>query len=514
MVEKIIDFEIPKISPSIIMVAGVGGGGSNAVNYMYELGIAEVSFMVCNTDRQALYRSPVPIKVRLGENLTQGLGAGNNPERGREAAMESLDEIIEIFKREGTKMVFITAGMGGGTGTGAAPVIAKAARELGILTVAIVTLPFKTEGKKRMTHAQEGIEELGRYVDSLLLINNENIQEIYGKLTLTEAFGKADDILATAAKSIAEIITRDNVVNVDFADVQTVMSNSGVSLMGSGRSSGEDRAMNVANAALSSPLLNHNDIRGARNILINITSGEEEITLEETYLITEYIQERSGNDADIIWGAGNDLSLGQEIGVTIIATGFDLTNMPQLFSRVPRSPMQEYLDDKREEERLVPKGEETGEADEENRFSKPRSKWTPPDEPSPNIYKGFNRPQVTPRTLSSEPLSGREMGEAGRFERSISQVTEAPASASGSGGYSPLDRQPAQPSGPQVIERKGKGEEINMDAYENVPAFVRRNMKFVKDNPDEAGRGSRITLREENPNSERVKPKDSNSLFD
>ena len=233
---KIIDFEIPKLSPSIIMVTGVGGGGSNAVNHMYELEIADVSFMVCNTDPQALRNSPVPVKVRLGQN---GLGAGNNPEKGRQAALESLDEIIEIYKREGTKMVFITAGMGGGTGTGAAPVIARAAKEMGILTVAIVTIPFKTEGPKRMRQAYQGIEELRGCVDSLLLINNENIQEIFGKLTLTEAFGKADDILATAAKGIAEVITRENTVNVDFADVQTVMTDSGVALMGSGRASGE-----------------------------------------------------------------------------------------------------------------------------------------------------------------------------------------------------------------------------------------------------------------------------------
>lgn len=510
--EKIIDFEIPKITPSIIMVAGVGGGGSNAVNYMYELGIADVSFMVCNTDRQALYRSPVPIKVRLGENLTQGLGAGNNPERGREAAMESLDEIVDIFKREGTRMVFITAGMGGGTGTGAAPVIAKAARELGILTVAIVTLPFKTEGKKRMMHAQQGIEELGQYVDSLLLINNENIQEIYGKLTLTEAFGKADDILATAAKSIAEIITRDNVVNVDFADVQTVMSESGIALMGSGRANGDDRAMEVANAALASPLLNHNDIRGAKNILINITSGEEEITLEETYLITEYIQERSGNDADIIWGAGNDFSLGKDIEVTIIATGFDMASMPELFQRVPRSPMQEYLDDRREEEQAAAgEGAVEGEAGESEGGSgerrppmppKPRVKWTPPEEPSPNIYPGFDRPRITPRAISSDPQS---------IVKNAPVADNAP-----SGGYSPLDRQPQmpQPSGPQVIESKGKENEINMDAYENVPAFVRRNMKFVKDSSDDAGRGSKVTLRDENPAAEKEKPKESNSLFD
>lgn len=498
-----IDFEIPKISPSIIMVTGVGGGGSNAVNHMFELGIADVSFMVCNTDRQALYRSPVPIKVRLGENLTQGLGAGNNPERGREAALESLDEITEIYKREGTRMVFITAGMGGGTGTGAAPVIAKAAKSLGILTVAIVTLPFRTEGKKRMSHAYEGIEELKQYVDSLLLINNESIQDIYGKLTLTEAFGKADDILATAAKSIAEIITREYTVNVDFADVQTVMKDSGIALMGSGRASGEERAMEVANAALTSPLLNHNDIKGARNILINITSGDEEITLEETYLITEYIQERAGNNADIIWGAGNDPALGNDIEVTIIATGFEIDTMPQNFGHVTSSPLQAQVDARarREAEEAEEEMQVSGEAcenvnltddddipaEEEIKVTaKPRVKWTPPTEASPNIYPAFNRPRV-----SARPLTGDNE------EHRIPTPTIA----------TPSTLQP------QVIGNKGKESDIDIDEYENVPSWVRRNMKFVKDNPEDGGRNSRVVLKDEQAADDKKTP-GNNSLFD
>ncbi len=306
--------------PSIIMVAGVGGGGSNAVNHMFDLGITDVTFIVCNTDRQALNRSQVPIKVMLGE----GLGAGNRPERARAAALNHIGDITSVFEREGTRMVFITAGMGGGTGTGAAPVIAKAAKDMGILTVGIVTLPFKAEGPLRTRQAQEGIEQLRGVVDSLLIINNESIQEIYGKLPLTEAFGKADDILATAAKGIAEIITRDGIINVDFADVRTVMSDSGISLMGSGRAGGADRAQRAADLALNSPLLNHNNIVGARNVLLSITSGRDEVTLEEAYWIAEYIQERAGNRADMIWGAGSNLALEDEIEVTIIATGFDL----------------------------------------------------------------------------------------------------------------------------------------------------------------------------------------------
>ena len=327
--------DIAPVSSSIIMVVGVGGGGSNAVNHMYKLGITDVSFMVCNTDRQALERSPVPIRIRLGESLTEGLGAGNKPERGRAAAEESIEEIREVFQEKNIKMVFVTAGMGGGTGTGAAPVIAKAAKEMGILTVAIVTIPFKTEGRRRIMQALEGIEEIRHNVDSLLVVNNENIHEIYGELTLSEAFGKADDILATAAKSIADIITQEYRINVDFADVQTVMKDSGIALMGSARGSGENRALEVAEAAMSSPLLNHKDISGAKNVLLNITSGSREVTLTETYQITQFVQERTGNDnaTDLIWGAGTDDSLGDDIRITVIATGFDIDSIPAVRDR-------------------------------------------------------------------------------------------------------------------------------------------------------------------------------------
>lgn len=327
--------DIAPVSSSIIMVVGVGGGGSNAVNHMFKLGITDVSFMVCNTDRQALERSPIPTKIRLGETLTEGLGAGNKPERGRAAAEESIEEIKEAFREKNIKMVFVTAGMGGGTGTGAAPVIAKAAKEMGILTVAIVTIPFKTEGRRRIMQAIEGIEEIRHNVDSLLVVNNENIHEIYGELTLSEAFGKADDILATAAKSIAEIITQEYRVNVDFADVQTVMKDSGIALMGSARGSGDNRALEVAEAAMSSPLLNHKDISGAKNVLLNITSGSREVTLTETYQITQFMQERTGNDnsTDLIWGAGTDESLGDDIRITVIATGFDIDSIPAVRDR-------------------------------------------------------------------------------------------------------------------------------------------------------------------------------------
>lgn len=316
------------VTPSIITVIGVGGGGGNAVNHMYKTGIADVSFMVCNTDRQALLNSPIPEKIQLGE----GLGAGNTPERGRQAAEASMEQIISALKVNSTRMLFITAGMGGGTGTGAAPVIAKAAKELGILTVAIVTIPFESEGRPRIEQAIEGINTISKCVDSLIIINNAHIEEMYGDLSLREAFGKADDMLATAAKSIADIITQHYLVNIDFADVQKVMSNSGVAVMGSARGDGPNRAIEVAEEALKSPLLHHKDIKGASNVLLNITSGTNEVTMSETRKITSFIQEKSatGNSTDLIWGAGYDDSLGDDIKVTVIATGFDIKSIPAI----------------------------------------------------------------------------------------------------------------------------------------------------------------------------------------
>lgn len=316
---------LPKKSPSIIMVLGVGGAGGNAVNHMYDLGINDVTFMVCNTDRQALNASPVPIKVQLGE----GLGAGNDPNKGRQSAIESLDDIVLRFEQERTKMVFITAGMGGGTGTGAAPVIAKAAQDKGLLTVGIVTLPFNAEGRKRIDQANKGLEELRNNVDSLVVIHNDNIAKIYGSLPLEEAFGKADDILATAAKGIAELITREGIVNVDFADVKAVMTNGGMALMGSGRASGEDKILKATEAALSSPLLNHQEIKGARDILFNLSYSPGQISFEEATAVLNMIQNKASrsvgdsHSANIIWGAGIDTSLNDEVVLTIVATGFE-----------------------------------------------------------------------------------------------------------------------------------------------------------------------------------------------
>ncbi len=314
-------FDLPIDNSSIIKVIGVGGGGSNAVNHMYKQGIKGVDFIVCNTDQQALDMSPVPLKIVLGASLTKGRGAGSLPEVGKNAAIENIEEVKALLANN-TEMVFITAGLGGGTGTGAAPIIAKAAKEMGILTVGIVTIPFGFEGKKRKAQADEGLEALKENVDTLLVISNDKLREIYGNLKVTEAFGHADDILATAAKGIADIITTTLQINTDINDVKTVMKESGVAIMGSAMASGEQRALRAVEQAMSSPLLNDSNIKGARYVLVNVTCGEDEITMDEFGEITDYIQDAAGMTAEVIKGYGVDPSLGDKVNVTIIATGF------------------------------------------------------------------------------------------------------------------------------------------------------------------------------------------------
>ncbi|MGI4832795.1 MAG: cell division protein FtsZ [Janthinobacterium lividum] len=315
-------FEVPSQSRSIIKVVGVGGGGSNAVKHMHKQGIKDVEFIICNTDRQALESSTVPNKLQIGVDLTEGLGAGAKPERGRQAAIESREQIRELLNN-GTKMLFITAGMGGGTGTGAAPVIAQVAQELGILTVGIVTAPFLFEGKKKREQAEQGIRELSEHCDTVLVILNDKLRQLYGNLPMGAAFAKADSVLTTAAKSIAEIITVTADINVDFEDVKTVMKDSGAAVMGSAITEGENRARRAAEEALNSPLLNNTDIRGAQRILLSIMSGDQaELEMDELSEITEYIQHKAGEEAEVIFGHGTDDTLGQSIRVTVIATGF------------------------------------------------------------------------------------------------------------------------------------------------------------------------------------------------
>ena len=314
-------FNLPKSRSQAIKVIGVGGGGSNAVNYMFEQGIAGVQFVICNTDSQALANSPVPTRIQLGQAITEGLGAGANPEVGEQAAIESMEEVKAVLD-EGTKMVFITAGMGGGTGTGAAPVIAGIAKEMDILTVGIVTAPFFFEGRMRLEQAEKGIENLRKNVDSLIVINNDKLRELYGNLGFKNGFSKADEVLTTAAKGIAEVITQHYAMNIDLRDARTVLKNSGTAIMGSARGSGENKAKDAISAALDSPLLNNNKITGARNVLLLILSGNNEITMDEIGVINDYIQQEAGNSANIIMGIGEELDLGDEISVTVVATGF------------------------------------------------------------------------------------------------------------------------------------------------------------------------------------------------
>jgi cell division protein FtsZ len=337
MSDDIMNFDLPVERSSIIKVLGIGGGGNNAVNHMFEKGITDVNFVICNTDHQALLKSQVPIKVQIGESLTEGRGAGSKPEIGKQAAIENIDDVMDALSGN-TKMVFITTGMGGGTGTGATPVIAKACKEAGLLTIAVVTIPFKSEGKVRIRQAIDGVTELKDYVDSLLVINNEKLREIYGNQSVSTAFAKADDILTTAVKGIAEIITVTGYINVDFADVETVMKNSGVSIMGMGKAAGENRAIKAIEDALSSPLLNSNDVTGAKSILINISSGigEHEITMDELGEITDFMYDAASDDALIIRGLSKDENLNDEISVTVIATGFESNSIFQPYK--PKKP--------------------------------------------------------------------------------------------------------------------------------------------------------------------------------
>ena len=331
----------------IIKVIGVGGGGSNAVNYMYNQGIKGVDFVVCNTDRQALDISPVPCKIQLGKTLTEGRGAGMLPEVGMNAAFENIEELRELLS-ENTKMVFVTAGMGGGTGTGAAPVIAQISKELGILTVGIVTVPFDFEGKKRKMQAEEGLERLRQNVDTLLVISNDKLRTIGKSLSVSEAFQKADNILTVAAKGIAEVIAETGLINVDFNDVNTVLRNSGRALMGSAMASGENRALEAVKGAMNSPLLNDHDIHGASYVLLNITYGNEEILMDEIMEITDFIQDAAGDNAEVIWGYGYDSNLDNNLCVTLVATGFS-SNTNEVSVAIPERKVMNLTDEVKNE---------------------------------------------------------------------------------------------------------------------------------------------------------------------
>ena len=345
-------FDLPKNKSNVMKVMGVGGGGSNAVNYMYKQGIRGVDFIVCNTDSQALEESPVPNKIQLGVNLTEGLGAGANPEIGKLAALESYEELKNLLETQ-TKMLFITAGMGGGTGTGAAPIIAEMAKEFDILTVGIVTIPFNFEGKNRELQAIKGLEKLKRSVDSLIIINNNKLREVYGNLGFKEGFSKADEVLATAAKGVAQVITHHYTQNIDLKDAKTVLSNSGTAIMGSSTASGSNRANEAVIKALDSPLLNDNKIEGSKNVLLLIISGSDEITIDEIGEINEHIQNETGNSANIIMGVGEDLDLGNNISVTVIATGFGDEKQQSLVSSETKKVIYTLDEDHPFEKKLI-----------------------------------------------------------------------------------------------------------------------------------------------------------------
>ncbi|MFO8022075.1 MAG: cell division protein FtsZ [Perlabentimonas sp.] len=476
MTEELIPFDLPVDNKSIIKVIGVGGGGSNAVNHMFELGIKDVDFVVCNTDAQALQNSPVQIKIQLGSSLTEGRGAGNKPEIGKQAAIENIQDTIDVLS-DGTKMVFVTAGMGGGTGTGAAPIIAKAAKELGLLTVAIVTIPFRNEGKRRIAQAIEGIEELEKHVDSLLVINNEKIREMYGDLKISEAFSKADDVLAIAAKGIAEIITVHGYINVDFADVETVMNNSGVAIMGSAMAEGEDRALKAVEEALSSPLLNNNDISGARNILLNVTSGQHEITMDEIGQITDFIQAAAGEDADLIWGNGTDSRLEEKLNVTVIATGFGTNSIPELYSRkkkVDVIPLDGESSTNREIEESILNIKEKPAAPPPaaRKSKKPADKWQQTIEFDLSKDDGF-----------LEPKESSSVDKELEFE-----VTSAPSKPKGKSD----NTKSVYRSDPTPIPTK----EI-FEKMEKIPAYKRKNIKLEDMKHSEKSNVSRFTLNQE-----------------
>ncbi len=458
MAEQLANFEFQNKKGTEIKVIGVGGGGGNAVNHMFKLGIRDVDFVICNTDAQALDASPILNRVQLGASLTEGRGAGNKPEVGREAALENIEDVKKALENN-TKMVFITAGMGGGTGTGGAPVIAKACREAGYLTVGIVTIPFRNEGRRRIKQAADGIAELEDYVDSLLIINNERIREMYGDFGISEAFSKADNVLATATKGIAEIITVPGYINVDFADVETVMRNSGLAIMGTGVAKGENRAEEAVNLALNSPLLNNNDIRGAKNILLNITSGTIEATMDEVGKITDFVQARAGFDADMIWGNGKDSAMGEELSVTIIAAGFSHSAIPGFHDKVEN--------EKKEKHDLVEPGLETNNI----QIVKPAAK-TNADNPAKQRFIEFD--------IDEERKKEEDDFEA--LYPVTSKQRNSKASNSFDGDY-------------------GSISDDEVENLENIPAYLRKNLRM--NDPQLKKKFSNLSVTSENKISDK-----------
>ena len=466
------NFDLPVERSSIIKVLGIGGGGNNAVNHMFEKGIKDVNFVVCNTDHQALTKSPVKLKVQIGESLTGGWGAGSSPEVGRQAAIENLGNVMDALSGN-TRMVFITTGMGGGTGTGATPVIAKACKDAGLLTIAVVTIPFKSEGKVRIKQAIDGVTELKDHVDSLLVINNEKLREIYGNQPVSTAFAKADDILTTAVKGIAEIITVTGYINVDFEDVKTVMKNSGVAIMGMGKAAGENRAIKAIENALTSPLLNSNDITGANSILINISSGngEHEITMDELGEITDYMYDAASDEALIIRGLSKDENLNEEICVTVIATGFESNSIFQPYK--PKKPNKVEL--------------------QTNQYTVPRPILPETGNDIFTVHDKRKKPIITDLDEEYQGVidfnleNNEEMNEI-RNRRSVTEegTREKPEAT--------LRKVKHMQN---ILKKEGlsnKALKENIDTFEDVPAYVRRNLPVTEPGNAKGSKLSKFTL--------------------
>lgn len=522
-------FDLPKDQSSIIKVIGVGGGGSNAVNHMYRQGITGVDFVICNTDQQALDISPVPNKMQLGSTLTEGRGAGSNPEVGKNAAIENVDELKELLEKN-TQMVFITAGMGGGTGTGAAPIIAATAREMGILTVGIVTIPFSFEGRRRKIQADEGLAALRDNVDTLLVICNDKLREMHGNLKISEAFSKADDILTVAAKGIAEIITVAGYINVDFEDVKTVMKDGGTAIMGSAAAEGENRAVKAVSQALASPLLNDNDITGANYILLNITSGDEEVSMDEIDEITDYIQNEAGNTADIIWGNGVDEDLGSRISVTIIATGFG-TSEPSGFQmeKKPQKVVRKLDDEVKTDITQSPQEEAEKQSTNESEEEKA-------DEPflkTPRTQKSFEfeiRPKSDEEKTSSndlerEPSSVKkfnlddELGDSSAEELPSDQEINQQAKSGELDDHSPAEErqmdeeEQIKKSQDRIMKLKALSLKMKspggINDLEKEPAYKRRNIKLDDTPHSSESNVSRYTLGEDEEKKTTLKQNNS-----
>jgi cell division protein FtsZ len=539
-----LNFDMPKANSSIIKVLGVGGGGGNAVNHMYNQGIKGVDFIMANTDAQALEQSPIPNKIQIGSNTTEGRGAGSRPEIGKKAALESHDDIKSVLDDQ-TKMLFITGGMGGGTGTGAAPIIAQAAREMGILTVGIVTTPFDFEGKNRAKRAYAGIKQLSQNVDTLLVISNDKLKEMFGNLSLSNAFSNADNILTTAAKGIAEIITVPGYINVDFEDVKTVMANSGRAIMGSASAEGDNRDKKAVEKAIHSPLLSDNDIKGAQYILLNISSGSKEVLMDEISTITDYIQEEAGNDVDMIWGNCYDENLGDQLSVTIIATAFQDVDEQDGEDPSPEAESGQTGINHNEGPSAIAGSDQATQVKDQESEHLPNNEESGTQEANPDSGETSDKlaaqqePETEPASADNstglDAAGPEETGSQKGDETSSNEEAPSPDEQSGKQNGPHLlwahnrfqdNNSPEQGSEYDIQHASGSGrhhEESNasintmegLEELENVPAYIRKGVQF-QNTPHSSERAnvSKYTLTKENDGHKTSVKERKNSFLD